>query len=275
MPEGHTLHALARGLDAAFAGTAPRATSPQGKFADGAALIDGREVLHAEAYGKHLFVEFAGESWLNIHLGLIGTFTIDTVAYAGEVPVGGQVRLRLETDEHVADLRGPNLCRLITPGEVDATTQRLGPDPLRRDADPETAWTRIHRSGRSIAELLMDQEVLAGVGNVYRSELLFRHRVKPSTPGRRLRRRTWDALWADLVDLMPIGVATGRIVTITDQVEDVRAALARGETVRLTERDSYVYRRAGEACLVCGSRIRTQEVAGRNLFWCGNCQRRA
>jgi endonuclease-8 len=275
VPEGHTLHALARGLDAAFAGTTPRATSPQGKFADGASLIDGRELLHAEAYGKHLFVEFAGETWLNVHLGLIGTFTIDTVAYAGEVPVAGQVRLRLQTDEHVADLRGPNLCRLITAGEVDATTARLGPDPLRRDADPETAWVRIHRSGRSIAELLMDQEVLAGVGNVYRSEVLFRHRVKPSTPGKRLRRRTWDALWKDLADLMPLGVATGKIVTITDQVEDVRAALARGETVRPTDRDSYVYRRAGEACLACGSRIRTQVVAGRNLFWCGNCQRRA
>lgn len=274
MPEGHTLHALARDLDSAFRGTQPTATSPQGRFAAGAALLSGRTLLQATSWGKHLFVEFDGDAWLHVHLGLIGKFSIDQREYAADVPVVGQVRLRLETDEHVADLRGPNLCAVITPEQVEAVTSRLGPDPLRPEPDPDLAWRRIARSGKSVAELLMDQSVLAGVGNVYRCEVLFRKRVDPFRPGRELRRSTWDAIWLDLVDLLPLGVATGRIVTVEEQVEQVRAELATGAAGRLTERRSYVYRRQGEPCLVCGSRIRTRVVGGRNLFWCGRCQRR-
>ncbi len=274
MPEGHTLFRLARDLDAAFGGTAPRVTSPQGRFADGAALLDGREVLQAHSWGKHLFVEFAGDAVLHVHLGLIGTFTIDAGDWTGEVPVVGQVRLRLATEEHVADLRGPTLCAVLAPEEVLAVTTRLGPDPLRPDADPDLGWATVSRSTRTIAELLMDQGVIAGVGNVYRSEVLFRHRVSPFRPGREIRRSTWRTIWDDLVALMPLGVATGRIVTVADQVEEVTAALASGIPVHLTERESYVYKRDGMPCLVCGSRVRTQVVAGRNLFWCGRCQRR-
>jgi endonuclease-8 len=174
----------------------------------------------------------------------------------------------------VGDLRGPNLCAVVTPEQVQAVTSRLGPDPLRPDADPELAWRKVSRSGRTIAELLMDQAVVAGVGNVYRCEVLFRQRVDPFRPGREVRRRTWDAVWADLVDLMPLGVATGRIVTVAEQVVQVKADLARGELDPLEQRTSFVYRRAGEPCRVCGSRVRTRVVAGRNLFWCGRCQRR-
>ena len=274
MPEGHTLFALARDLDAAFRGTRPTATSPQGRFAAGAALISGHELLHATSWGKHLFVEFEGDAWLHVHLGLIGSFRIDERGYAGDPPVVGQVRLRLVTDDHVADLRGPNLCAVITPDQVEAVTTKLGPDPLRPEPDPDLAWRRISRSGKSIAELLMDQSVLAGVGNVYRCEVLFRKRVDPFRPGREIRRSTWDAIWLDLVDLLPLGVVTGKIVTVEEQVEEVRARLAEGHSDRLTERSSYVYKRQGEPCLVCGSRIRTRLVGGRNLFWCGRCQRR-
>ncbi|WP_270887255.1 Fpg/Nei family DNA glycosylase [Pedococcus sp. 5OH_020] len=274
MPEGHTLFALARDLDAAFRDTTPVATSPQGRFEAGAALISERTFLHATSWGKHLFAEFEGDAWLHVHLGLIGTFTIDDRPYVGELPVVGQVRLRLATAEHVADLRGPNLCAVISPEQVESVRSRLGPDPLRPDPDPELGWRKISRSAKSIAELLMDQAVLAGVGNVYRSEVLFRQRVDPFRPGRELRRTTWDAIWLDLVELLPLGVATGRIVTVAEQVEQVRRDLRRGQVDRLEERTSYVYKRQGEPCRVCGSRIRTQVVAGRNLFWCGRCQRR-
>jgi endonuclease-8 len=174
----------------------------------------------------------------------------------------------------VADLRGPNLCAVITPEQVEAVTARLGPDPLRPDPDPDVGWRKIARSSKSIAELLMDQSVLAGVGNVYRSEVLFRQRVDPFRPGREIRRTTWDAIWLDLVGLLPLGVATGKIVTVVEQVEQVRRDLTDGTVDRLEERTSYVYKRQGEPCRVCGSRIRTQVVGGRNLFWCGRCQRR-
>jgi endonuclease-8 len=274
MPEGHTLFALARDLDTAYRGTRPTTTSPQGKFEAGAALLTGRAFVHSTSWGKHLFAEFEGDAWLHVHLGLIGTFTIDDRAYAGEVPVVGQVRLRIATPEHVADLRGPNLCAVITPEQVEAVTARLGPDPLRPDPDPDVGWRKIARSSKSIAELLMDQSVLAGVGNVYRSEVLFRQRVDPFRPGREIRRTTWDAIWLDLVGLLPLGVATGKIVTVVEQVEQVRRDLTDGTVDRLEERTSYVYKRQGEPCRVCGSRIRTQVVGGRNLFWCGRCQRR-
>ena len=274
MPEGHTLFALARDLHEAFAGTTPEVSSPQGKFTEGAAELSGRELLRATSRGKHLLVEFADDRWLHVHLGLIGSFTVDSHEWTAEVPAVGQVRLRLRTEQHVADLRGPNLCEVATPERVDEVLGRLGPDPLRPDADPDVAWARISRSSRTIGELLMDQSVLAGVGNVYRSEVLFRHRLSPFTEGRTLRRASWRLIWDDLERLMPLGVATGRIVTVEDQVLEVEAALGRGEVPRLTERASYVYKRGGMPCLHCGSRVRTQVVAGRNLFWCGRDQRR-
>ncbi|NHA67144.1 Fpg/Nei family DNA glycosylase [Phycicoccus flavus] len=278
MPEGHTLYALARDLHAAFAGTRPVVTSPQGRFAEGAAQVTGTELLGATSRGKHLLLEFAADRFVHVHLGLIGTFTVDEGDWTGEVPVVGQVRMRLATAEHVADLRGPIVCAVLTPDEVAAVLDRLGPDPLRAGsdpaADPDRAWRRISRSSRTVGELLMDQAVLAGIGNVYRSEVLFRHRLSPATEGRRLRPQSWRLVWDDLVRLMPLGVATGRIVTVEEQVADVEAALGRGERPRLTERTSYVYKRDGQECVRCGSRVRTKVVAGRNLFWCGNCQRR-
>ncbi len=274
MPEGHTLFALARDLHEAFAGSTPEVSSPQGKFTEGAAELTGRELLRATSRGKHLFAEFAGDRWLHVHLGLIGSFTVDRHEWTAEVPAVGAVRLRLRTDDHVADLRGPTLCEVATPERVDAVLASLGPDPLRSDADEAVAWARIRKSSRSVAELLMDQSVLAGVGNVYRSEVLFRHRLSPFTEGKRMKRASWRLVWADLVRLMPLGVTTGRIVTVEDQVLEVEAALGRGEVPRLTERTSYVYKRTGQDCVVCGSKVRTRVVAGRNLFWCGRCQRR-
>ncbi|HZB68130.1 MAG TPA: DNA-formamidopyrimidine glycosylase family protein [Ornithinibacter sp.] len=274
MPEGHTLFALARDLHEAFAGTSPEVSSPQGKFTEGAALLSGRELLRATSRGKHLFVEFVDDRWLHVHLGLIGSFTVDSHEWTAEVPAVGAVRLRLRTDAHVADLRGPNLCQVASPEDVDAVLARLGPDPLRPEADPAVAWARISRSSRSVAELLMDQAVVAGVGNVYRCEILYRHRLNPFTEGRLLRRRSWEAVWADLLRLLPLGVATGRIVTIEEEVLEVEAALGRGEVPHLPERSSYVYKRPGMPCRVCGSKVRTRLVGGRNLFWCGRCQRR-
>lgn len=273
MPEGHTLHRIARDLDAAFAGRVVQVSSPQGRFSAGAALLTGHELLEARAHGKHLFVELAGERILHVHLGLIGTFTIDEAACAGEMPVVGQVRCRIATEEHVADLRGPMTCAVLTAEEEAAVHAKLGPDPLR-DVDAESAWQRIRRSRKSVAALLMEQDVVAGIGNVYRCEVLFRHRINPMTPGGRLKRTSWELIWTDLRRLLPLGVATGRIVTLPEQVEEVETAVAKGEELHLEERSSFVYKRTGEPCLVCGSRVRAKEVAGRTLYWCGSCQRR-
>jgi formamidopyrimidine-DNA glycosylase len=146
----------------------------------------------------------------------------------------------------------------------------LGPDPLRADADPELAWTRLHRSGRPIAALLMDQSVLSGVGNVYRAEVLYRNRIDPHRPGKELTRRSWRAIWSDLVVLMPIGVRDGRIDTVRD--EHTPEAMGRPPRVDDHGGEVYVYRRTGQPCLVCGTPIATGTMAARNVYWCPACQ---
>lgn len=275
MPEGHTLHRLATALGDAFAGDPVRASSPQGRFADSAARIDGRVLETAEAYGKHLFMGFDGgavEDVVHVHLGLYGKFDVHRDVTDVPEPVG-QVRLRLVGPAAYADLRGATACELLTPAERDGVLARLGPDPLRADADPDVAWERIQRSRAPIAGLLMDQSVVAGIGNVYRAELLYRHRVDPFRPGRSLRKRQWREMWDDLVELMTDGVRTGRIDTVRPEhlTDTELAELASGVPRR---GHSYVYRRTGDPCRFCGAGVRTRELQARNLYWCSRCQRR-
>jgi endonuclease-8 len=266
MPEGHTIHRLAEDCLHLLGGWQVRASSPQGKFADSAALLDRTVLDGVDAHGKHLFLGFEGSGWVHIHLGLIGKVTFD-----GQV--SDTVRLRLRggvNGEHTMDLRGPAACELITGPEKQAVHDRLGPDPLRRGDDPRRAYARISRSRMSVAALLMDQKVLAGVGNVYRAEVLFRHGVDPFVPGRALTAPVWDALWADLVTLMTAGVRNNRIDTVRPEHEPE----AMGRPPRRDDHggEVYVYRRAGLPCLICGTEVRTEPLAARNLFWCPVCQ---
>lgn len=273
MPEGHTLHRLARLHQRRYAGTVVRVFSPQGRFAD-AELLDGRVLARATAYGKHLFHHYAAESGagklgaggpiVHIHLGLYGTFR----EHRTPMPEPrGQVRMRLIGGEYGTDLRGPTACGLIDEAQLSAILGRLGPDPLRPDADPDAAWRRIAASRRAIGALLMDQSVLAGVGNVYRSELLFRHGIDPYRAGRDVDEAEFSAAWADLVELMKVGVRRGRIVVV--RPEHDHGAPAYGPRRPRT----YVYRRAGEPCRLCGTPVRAAALEGRNLFWCPTCQR--
>jgi formamidopyrimidine-DNA glycosylase len=264
VPEGHTLHRLAREQTRRFAGELVRASSPQGRFAAGAARIDGRLGRGVEAYGKHLFHRFEGlDAALHVHLGLYGTFT-DGAPPAPQPR--GALRLRLTTDRTWTDLRGPIACELLEPPAVDLVLARLGPDPLRRKADPAVAFSRLSRSRTPIAVALMDQSVVAGIGNVYRAELLYRHRRDPFRPAREITAAAWSDMWSDLVALMRAGVRSGRIVTTVPADRDRRTGPASRE-------DSlYVYRRTGLPCRVCGTPIRTVELAGRNLHWCPVCQ---
>jgi formamidopyrimidine-DNA glycosylase len=276
MPEGHTLRRLADDLDAAFAGRRVRVSSPQGRFTADAEQLDGARLVGADSAGKHLFVELEGERFVHVHLGLIGTFSVHAGVVEVPEPVGA-VRLRLvSADDHdprgtsYADLRGAILCDLVGPDRRAEVLGGLGPDPLRADADPDVAWRRISRSHRTIGDLLMDQKVLAGVGNVYRAEVLFRHRIHPLRPGRTLRVSQWRAMWADLVELMGEGVRTGRIDTV--RPEHTPEAMGRAPRKDDHGGEVYVYRRTSMPCLLCGSTVRTAELVGRNIFWCPRCQ---
>jgi endonuclease VIII len=164
------------------------------------------------------------------------------------------------------DLHGPMACEVFDDLQVADVVAKLGPDPLRRDADPGKAWARISKSHRPIGALLMDQKVIAGVGNVYRSELLFRHRIDPYRPGTAVSGAEFDDAWADLVELMRIGLRRGHIVVVRPEHD-------RGAPSYAPERPrTYVYRRAGEPCRVCGTPVQTAELEGRNVFWCPSCQ---
>jgi endonuclease VIII len=267
VPEGHTLFRLARQQSELFAGRPVHVTSPQGRFAAGAALIDGRVLEGVWSYGKHLFADF-GPDTLHVHLGLYGNYVTGT----GLPPVPrGALRMRWEGpgpdgDGVWTDLRGPTVCEVFAPEEVDGILARLGPDPLRPRTDGALAHRRIARSRTAIGALLMDQSVLAGVGNVYRAEILFRHNVSPFRPGRWVDEAQWAALWADLVTLMRAGVRLGRIVTTRPEHRSRR----RGAVQRADAH--YVYRRTGLPCRICGTEVRTEVMVGRNLFWCPVCQ---
>jgi endonuclease-8 len=261
MPEGHTLHRLARSQRAQFVGRTVAVSSPQGRFAD-AELVDGRVLEDVTAHGKHLFAAF-GDRVVHVHLGLFGKVR------AGEgdpPPPVGAVRMRWVAESGWSDLRGPTACEVLSPSEVDAIHARLGPDPLAARPDGTKAFARIARSRAPIAGLLMDQAVVAGIGNVYRAEILFRHRIDPYLPGRLLDETRWPPLWADLVVLMRAGLRSGRIITTERTDRARRTGAARREDAH------YVYRRHGLLCRLCGTPVLMQELAARKLYWCPACQ---
>ncbi|SEA58520.1 formamidopyrimidine-DNA glycosylase [Bowdeniella nasicola] len=285
MPEGHSIHRLAAAFDELLAGQRIDVSSPQGRFADGARVLNGRRYEGSEAYGKHLFQHF-DDLVLHTHLGLYGSWTFDGDAsfvaphaigaprrrigeseeLAGEItPTDvwappeprGQVRVRLATNHGIADLTGPNQCRVLSAPETLAVTSRLGPDPLRADADPERFITRARQLRRPIGELVMDQAVISGPGNIYRAEALFIAGIHPWRPGNRVSIARLRTLWDVLAEHMKNGVETGSIVTTSE-----------GEQERF-----YVYQRAGLPCLVCTTPIVLEEMAARKLYRCPRCQR--
>ncbi|MGV0698676.1 Fpg/Nei family DNA glycosylase [Mycolicibacter sinensis] len=266
MPEGHILHRLARLHQRRFAGAPVAVSSPQGRFEAGAAAIDGRVLTGAEAWGKHLFHHYAGGPIVRVHLGIYGHFTEFHLSDGGIPDPVGQVRMRMIGVDYGTDLRGPAACEVVDEAFAADVIARLGPDPLRGDADPALAFKRIGKSRRTIGALLMDQSVLAGVGNVYRSEVLFRHRIDPFRPGTAIGEAEFNAVWTDLVALMKVGLRRGNIVVVRPEDDHGAPAYAPGKP------RTYVYRRAGDPCRLCGNTVRTAELEARNVFWCPSCQ---
>ena len=283
MPEGHVIHRLADEFTRIFGTQRLHITSPQGRFATEAELVDGSRLERAEAFGKHLFLHFdaaSDEHIIYIHLGLIGH-----LRFEDREKIWGQIRVRIETLDDdgssggsssedatnlAANLRGPQWCRLITDEEYAIAVGKIGEDPIRDDANPRQVWAKVQRSKRSIGSLLMDQKLFAGVGNIYRAEVLFRHQQSPFTPGNAIDRSVFFAMWEDLVALMRQGVVDGEINTVrAEHTPEVMHRPARDDE---HGGEVYVYRRAGDDCYVCGSDIAMKAYEGRNLFWCPTCQ---
>jgi endonuclease VIII len=261
VPEGHTIHRTARLQRRILRGRQVRADSPQGRFAGGAALLDGQRCTGIEAYGKHLFYRWSEGDTLHVHLGLYGKFRVYERGAASEPTAG--TRLRLTTDEHVLHLAGPTACDLVDPQQERRIVERLGPDPLRRDADPERAWAALRRRTIPISAALLDQKIVSGIGNVYRAEVLFTNGISPFRTARDLDRPTFDRVWATMVGMLRDGERAGRILTVDPADVGVRTR----SRVPASER-VYVYKRTGLPCRRCGTSICSGESALRTIFWC-------
>jgi endonuclease-8 len=271
---------------------AVRVDGPQGRFTD-TAVIDGRKLERVMAVGKHLGYDFGRDRILHVHLGLQGDFTEGS----GPLPeVRGALRLRMwnaaavkrpagpngskphrwysEDDgtDNIApetmawvELRGPMDCSVYSREMWEQLLKRLGPDPLNGDG-PEKFVERVKKSRKAIGELLMDQSVAAGVGNIFRAELLFRAKLNPFAPGKEVEERTLRSIWKDAGVLMKAAMVDRRIVTTKAKDRPHKKGSV------LKEETHYVYRRQGRPCFVSGTKILTKVMAGRNLFWCPVCQ---
>ena len=269
VPEGHTIHRIARDQTKLLTGRTIRVSSPQGRFVEGAARIDGAVLESVEAYGKHLFHWWSTGEVGHVHLGLFGRFRVQR---SHDVPPpAGEVRMRMVSGGDgeafdVVDLSGPTACSVDPPDVRAAIIARLGPDPLRRDAKPTVAIDRMARSRQPIGALLLDQAVIAGVGNVFRAEALFVNGIDPRRQGQNCAPDELDALWRTIVAMLRKGVRDDRIAT----VDPVLVAIPRGRPRR--GEATYVYHR--DLCLRCGTTIRTVALAGRPCWFCPTCQPR-
>lgn len=304
MPEGHSVHRIANLFDQIFSGHILRASSPQGRFREGAQLLDGTEWHKTYARGKHLFGVFGHDRILRVHLGIYGAWDVasetgatqragaagpqvvtslgaprkkrgidpDQAAYNFPPDPVGQVRLRLLDEHYVADLRGPTVCEVLTPEEAELVEKRLGPDPLVDDPDLGRAEfvKRMGRTQTPVAVALMNQNIVSGIGNVYRAEILFRHRLDPFIESKRLGEDILAALWDDWSVLLQEGVATGVMMTRDDLDEEGKREALSSKTHR-----HWVYGRAGAPCRVCGRSVELVTVATRKLYFCPTCQQGA
>lgn len=294
MPEGHSIHRLARQFQDVFGGKQLAVSSPQGRFVEGAALLDGGVLTTARAHGKQLFLHFEHGRVLHVHLGLYGAWDFGGdelfrgassigaprrigereassvsagLPYTGPPEPVGAVRVRLVSDNGWADLRGATTCAAVTEAEAAVVVGRLGPDPLHNSpGDRQEFSRRLTRRRTALALLMMDQSVLAGVGNIYRAEVLFRQQLDPWLPGNALDAESAGRLWDDTVVVMSDGVRDGRIVTTTPEYRQLAAATDDGDVPH------FVYKRHGRPCLVCGTGVRLAEIGARKLYWCPGCQ---
>ncbi len=316
MPEGHSVHRLARQFDDVFGGQVLAVSSPQGRFAPAAKLIDGQQLVSSHAHGKQLFLGFGNDLVLRVHLGLYGAWsfggdehfsgassigaprrvgeseqasTADQGPYGGPPEPVGQVRARLVSAHGWADLRGPTACEVLTEEQAATARAKLGPDPLvaaagefnlakgRGSHEEITADTgaarqefiaRLARKKTPIGTALMDQAVLAGVGNIYRAEALFRCNIDPFMPSNELSKPRAAALWEDIVSIMEDGVRDGKIITTRPEHRNAAGPL-------WPDNAYYTYQRQHQQCRLCDAGIALMEVAGRKLYWCPGCQPKA
>lgn len=262
MPEGHTIHRIARDHQKWFLGQKLIALSPQGRFANEAKKINGKPLRDVSAHGKHLFYHWNRNLMTHVHLGLYGKFRL----HRNPPPEPrGAVRVRMIGVDRSFDLIGPNCCELIDKHQFEQLKARLGEDPLRNDASAETVWQKMQKSRSAIGSLMLNQSVIAGIGNVYRAEILFLIGIHPQLPANQLTRETFDRLWELTTELLQIGVKHNRIITA-----GLNAVGQVPKNLRASERMN-IYKRSH--CARCDGIVKIWELANRKMYACVNCQR--
>ncbi len=265
MPEGHVTHRAARLHTKRFGKKSVNVSSPQGRFSDSAQKVDGSVVEKIEARGKHIFYWFSTGEAVHIHLGLFGKFRLSKSPFPEP---SENARVLIWTDDHEMQLTGPNTCELLVPTEIEKVLSKLGPDPIAEGMNGlERFQTAVSKRKIPVGRALMDQKVAAGLGNVFRSELLFLTGINPHTASNELPEDQVDQLWRTIVDALKSAERSGKIVTITpeDAGDTPRSKLERNESL-------YTYHRDGRGCRRCGTLIQMNKIDSRNIWWCPNCQ---
>lgn len=254
MPEGDTIHRIARRIGVALSGRQlglVEAPNPRSPLHARVTELDGATLTESEAYGKHLLLHFDNALVVHSHLGMSGRWRVSA---DGAAPLG-KPWLLLASGRSVAHTSGGKILRLVSAARArnDPALAQLGPDPLRPGFDEALAARRIlgWEPSERVGAALNDQSLIAGVGNVIRIEALWLSRVSP---------------WRRIADLEPAEAEA--IVKHTRWV--METAIARGE------RPKQIYgKRARRPCPRCGGRIRShgQGDDNRVTFWCEGCQR--
>jgi endonuclease-8 len=270
MPEGDTIHKMAATLRPLLLGE-PLARvylRERGELRE--AL--GKEVRLVEARGKHLLIGIDGGLSLRLHMGMHGRMR---QYRASDAPAGGALPLLIATGRVAfAFPRASQVQLLRGRPEQSSALARLGPDLLASGSDLEATLDAVlerargsRHYARALGELLLDQSVAAGIGNVYKSEVLFLCRQDPFAPVGSLDDATLREVYRKAAELMRQNLRPGRRSTVR---------LAELDTRPVTPPSFWVYRRSGEPCLKCGTPIelRRQGDAARSTYHCPSCQRR-
>ncbi|HSK51069.1 MAG TPA: DNA-formamidopyrimidine glycosylase family protein [Solirubrobacterales bacterium] len=249
MAEGDTILRAARRLDAALAGQslAVAAPSPRGRSL-GLQRLDGLTLEKVEARGKNLLLDF-GELALHSHLGMNGSWHVYPRGGRWRKPPGAAWALLRGESQEAVQFGGPTLRVMPTP-RLRRELSRLGPDVLAPDFDLDTAVASLRSAPHSeLGDALLDQGLVAGIGNIFKSEACFAARLDP-----------WTRIAALGDDDLRRVLATAR--------ELMLEAVASGRPPRA------VYHRAGQPCPACRTPIspRGQGDANRTTYWCPRCQ---
>ncbi len=255
MPEGDSIAGHARRLRSVLVGRVIEEVSGTAP----SVRVNSRRVLDAvvgdiRTVGKNLVIDLSTGYSMRIHLGMSGRWVVGELSAAAP---HGSARLVLATSAHrVVCYGAPTVAVDRTPA-VDAVLARLGPDVLGDFDDDEFLRRARTVPDQDIASLLLDQRVIAGIGNVYKCELLFLEGIHPARVVSAISDRQLSALARRARSLMASNIGSGRRVTT-------------GSTTRGQE--TWVYGRPGRPCRRCGTSIAVDRQRERVTYWCPGCQ---